>query len=328
VTGAAHAPRALITGLTGQDGSFLAELLLECGYRVTGLVRPQSRQSLGAAGYLRDWVDVIEGDLLDTQSLIDAVASAQPDELYHLAAPSRVPDSWIDPAQTMAAIAGSGAALLQAVRDHSPDTRVFMAVSSTIFGHADESPQREETSCRPVTPYATAKLATHQLVGQFRAHHGLHACSGILYNHESERRPDWFVSRKITRAAAAVKLGLASELSLGDLDAVRDWSFAGDIVRGAWLILQQEEPDDFVLASGVGHTVSQLADIAFGHLGLDARDHVRVDPELVRPADPVPAIGDPAKARTRLGWEAAVTFEELIRRMVDADVRSLEQRRR
>jgi GDPmannose 4,6-dehydratase len=323
---AAHGRRALITGLTGQDGSFLAELLLDEGYRVTGLVRTGSEHSLGAAGHLRDRVDVLEGDLLDPGTLIEAVSRTRPDELYHLAAPSRVPDSWIDPARTLTAIAGSGAAMLQAVRDHSPSTRVFMAVSSTIFGRTDESPQREETVCRPVTPYATAKLAVHQLVGQFRARHELYACSGILYNHESERRPESFVSRKITRAAAAIKLGLASEVKLGDLDAVRDWSFAGDVVRGAWLILQQDGPQDFVLASGVGHTVSQLAEVAFGHVGLDVRDHVRVDPGLVRPADSVPAIGDPARARERLGWAPRVKFEDLVRRMVEADLRALRTR--
>lgn len=324
--GRPDARTALVTGLTGQDGSFLAELLLDQGYRVIGLVRPQSSQSLGSAGHLRGRVEVVQGDLLDRDSLIGAVAGIRPDELYHLAAPSRILDSWIDPAQTMAAIAASGATLLQAVRDHSPHTRVFMAVSSTIFGRTDESPQHEETVCHPVTPYAAAKLAVHHLVGQFRAHHDLFACSGILYNHESERRPESFVSRKITRAAAAIKLGMATEVRLGDLEAVRDWSFAGDTMRGAWLILQQRQPEDFVLASGVGHTVRQLAEIAFAYVGLGARDHLQVDPELVRPADPVPAIGDPTRARERLGWSPTLTFEQLVRRMVDADLRTFTRR--
>ena len=252
--------------------------------------------------------------------MASVVSSVRPHELYHLAAPSFVPESWRDPARTLTAIAGSTAALLQAVRENGRGTRLFVAVSSAIFGAAPESPQREETPCRPETPYATAKLAAHQLVGQLRAHDRIFACSGILYNHESERRPEMFVTRKITRAAAAIKAGLDHEVVLGDLTAIRDWSFAGDVVYGAWLMLQQDRPDDYVIASGVGHTVAQFADVAFAHLGLKAKDHIRVDPALQRAAEATPPIGDPTRARQVLGWQPTLSFEQLVRRMVDADV--------
>ena len=227
-------PRALVTGLTGQDGSFLAELLLAEGYAVTGMVRGAPRATLGAAEHLRGQVGVVGGELLDPTSLRAAVEAVRPRELYHLAAPSFVPASWEDPAQAIAAIAGATAALLVAVREVDPSIRMFVASSGAMFGAAGESPQREQTRCRPDTPYAVAKLAAHELVGALRAHDGLYACSGILYNHESERRPEQFVTRKVTRAAAAVELGLADEVVLGDVDAVRDWSFAGDVMRGAW----------------------------------------------------------------------------------------------
>jgi GDPmannose 4,6-dehydratase len=315
--------RALLTGLTGQDGSFLAELLLEHGYEVTAAVRRPPGASLGVAEHLRGRVKLVRGEVLDPSCLTAAVTRIQPDELYHLAAPSFVPDSWSRPARTLAAIAGATVAFLEAVRDHSPKTRVFVAASAEMFGDAPESPQREDTPCRPRNPYATAKLAAHNLVRQLREHDKLFACSGILYNHESERRPEAFVSRKITRAAASIKLGLQTEVVLGDLTAVRDWSFAGDIVRGAWLMLQQERPDDYILASGVAHTVAELAAIAFAHVGLDADDHIRVDPSLVRAAERVPQIGDPTRARTELGWAPRVTFEELVQRMVDADLAAL-----
>ena len=314
---------ALVTGLTGQDGSYAAELLLEKGYRVYGMIRGTPTASLGASEHLRGQVEPVHGDLLEPRSLIAAVTDVRPDELYHLAAPSFVPDSWERPAQTLQAIGTATATLLEAVRDHSTATRVFVAVSSTVFGAAPESPQREETACRPQTPYAVAKLAARHLTGQLRAHDGLFACSGILYNHESERRRRSFVSRTITRAVAAIKLGLATEVVLGDLEAVRDWSFAGDIVRGAWLMLQQDQPDDYILASGVPHTVAELAEIAFTHAGLNARDHIQVDPRLVRPPDQTLQVGDPTRARERLGWRPTVTFEQLIQRMVDGDLREL-----
>ncbi len=364
--------RALITGISGQDGSYLAELLLADGYRVTGLVhggsqaednargsddthapdharspddtrapddargpgaapRPTGAPWLGASEHLRADLELIAGDLLDHESLRAAVRAARPHELYHLAAPSFVPASWERPAQTVAAIAGATAALLEEVReiDRATDreTRVFVACSSAMFGAAPASPQREDTACRPENPYAVAKLAAHQLVGAMRAHKGLWACSGILYNHESERRPPRFVTRKITRAAAAIKLGLEREVVLGDLRAVRDWSFAGDLMRGARLMLRAERPADYVLASGVGRTVEEFARAAFAHVGLRAADHVRVDEQLVRAPEATALVGDPGRARRELGWQPRVGFEELVARMVDADLRALEATR-
>jgi GDPmannose 4,6-dehydratase len=313
----------MITGLTGQDGSFLAELLLGKGYAVTAVTRRPPPQSLGAAEHLRDRIELLHGDLLDPASLRVAVARARPDEIYHLAGPSFVPDSWKHPGRTLAAIAHSTAVLLEAVRDHDEEARIFVAGSGEMFGDTPESPQNEETPCRPRTPYATAKLAAHQLVAQMRDHDGLFACSGILYNHESERRPESFVSRKITRAAARAKLGLAGELVLGDVNAVRDWSFAGDVVQAVWLVLQWERPDDYVLASGVGRTVAELAEVAFGHVGLDAGTHIRVDPQLVRAPEATRRVGDARRARERLGWEPVLTFEQMVARMVDADIRNL-----
>ena len=314
---------ALITGVSGQDGSFLAELLLEEGYRVVGTVRAGERDRLDSAEHLRDAVQLLEVELLDYERLRSAVAEVKPAELYHLAAPSFVPDSWRQPARFVAEIVGATAALLEAVRDHAPQTRVFVASSGTMFGAVQESPQREESAAHPRNPYAAAKLAAHHLAGQLRSQAGLYVCSGVLYNHESERRPETFVSRKITRAAAAIKLGLADEVVLGDLDAIRDWSFAQDIMRGAWLMLQQDQPDDYILASGIPHTVAQLADIAFEHVGLVGKDHIRVDPALVRTEEAQPLVGDPSRARERLGWEPQLGFRQLIERMVDADLRQL-----
>jgi GDPmannose 4,6-dehydratase len=316
--------RALITGITGQDGSFLAELLLEKGYEVTGLVRGRAERELGCSEHLRGRLALLGGDLTDAASLRAAVEQAQPDELYHLASPSFIPTSWERPAETMRAVAGATGALLEAVRDEASQARVWVAASGAMFGEAGESPQRESTPCRPVAPYAIAKLAAHQLVGALRTHDGLYACSGILFNHESERRPHQFVTRTITHAAAKIKLGLAEEVTLGALDAVRDWSFARDVMRGAWLMLQQEEPDDYVLSSGVGRTVAQLAETAFACVDLEAERYVRVDQKLVRAPERTASVGDPSKARERLGWEPEVSFEQLVRRMVQADLRELQ----
>ncbi|HXQ00919.1 MAG TPA: GDP-mannose 4,6-dehydratase [Solirubrobacteraceae bacterium] len=319
-----QARRALITGISGQDGSFLAELLLEKGYEVCGLVHgdPHER-TLGCSEHLRERLELLGGDLLAPDSLRAAIEQVRPHELYHLASPSFIPASWERPAETIRAIAGSTAVLLEAVRDSDPNTRVWVAASGAMYGEAPESPQNENTPCRPTSPYAVAKLAAHQLVGAMRTHDGLFACSGIVFNHESERRPPQFVTRTVTRAAAQIKLGLAEEVTLGALDAVRDWSFAGDTMHGAWLTLQQEQPGDYVLASGVGRTVAQLVDTAFACVGLDAERYVRVDQKLVRAPEQTPSVGDPSKARTQLGWEPRVSFEQLVARMVEADLSAL-----
>lgn len=316
-------PSALITGITGQDGSFLAELLLEKGYTVTGVSRHAPGASLGSSEHLRGEIEVVQADLLEPLALRATIERRRPREIYHLGAPSFVPASWERPGECLRAIAGSCAAILETVREIDPTTRVFVVASGAIFGEAGEVPQRESTPCRPTTPYAIAKLAAHQLVGALRARDGLYACSGIAFNHESERRPEIFVTRRITRAAAAISLGLQKELSLGSLEAVRDWSFAGDIMEGAWLMLQQERPADYVLASGVAHTVAELASAAFACVGLEAERYIRVDDSLVRVKESTPNVGDPARARSELGWRARVGFEELVQRMVDADLRSL-----
>jgi GDPmannose 4,6-dehydratase len=323
--------RALITGVSGQDGSFLAEMLLEKGYEVTGLAHDPAR--LGCAEHLRERLELVSGELLEPGTLRSAIEAVRPHEIYHLAAPSFIPASWERPYETVLAIAGSTAAVLETVRelDSRPDSgaggaiRVFVPASAAIYGDAPESPQREDTPCRPTTPYGAARLAAHQLVGQMRAHDGLHASSGIVFNHESERRPERFVTRRITRAAAAISLGLRHEVTLGDLGAVRDWSFAGDVVYGAWLMLQQDDPGDYVLASGVAHTVADFARVAFACVDLDYERYVRVDASLVRPAETVPSVGDPTRARERLGWRPRLSFEELVQRMVAADLRELER---
>ncbi len=318
------ATSALITGITGQDGSFLAELLLEKGYAVTGLLRGGLERPLGASEHLRGEIELMHGDLLAPESLSEAIVRVRPDELYHLAAPSFVPASWQRPAETLAAIAGATAAVLETVRERCAETRVFVAASGAMFGEAEESPQREDTPPRPANPYGIAKVAGHELVGAMRREAGLHASSGILFNHESERRPERFVTRRISRAAAAIAQERQQELRLGSLDAIRDWSFAGDVMQGAWLMLQQDWPDDYVLASGEPHTVFEFADAAFACVDLVAEEHVRVDPELVRKPERTPNVGDPARAREHLGWRPRLSFEQLVERMVRSDMRELE----
>lgn len=317
-------PRALITGIAGQDGSYLAEQLLGAGYEVAGLDRPGSETSPNLAG-VAGRIEFVTGDLLDPPSLRTAVELARPDELYHLAAPSFVPDSWRDPTDTIAAIVTGTAALLAAALDAEPRPRVWVAASSEVFGDAPESPQREDTPMRPRTPYGVAKLAALGLVRAMRDHHGLFACAGITYNHESPRRPPQFLSRKVTRGAAAIALGLEEELVLGDLGAVRDWSDARDVVNAARLALAAPEPDDYVIASGAGRTVRELVETAFAAAGvsggLDAR--IRVDPALVRPRERVPLVGDATLARERLGWVPEIGFEAMIADMVAADLRQL-----
>ena len=292
-----------MTGVTGQDGSFLAELLLGAGYQVTGMIRPPVAERSGLSEHLRGRIELVAGDLLDPDEPPTAVARHAPGRavpprravvragLMEATRARRWPRSPARPRRCSKRCGSTRA-----------DTRVFVAGSGAMFGAAPESPQREDTPCRPETPYATAKLAAHQLVGQLRGHDGLFACSGILYNHESERRPESFVTRKITRAAAAIKLGLAEEVELGDLSAVRDWSFAGDVMRGAWLMLQQEQPDDYILSSGAGHTVAEFAEIAFARVGLRAEDHIQCRSGAAPAARADAAIGDPSRARTRLGW--------------------------
>jgi GDPmannose 4,6-dehydratase len=316
--------RALITGITGQDGSYLTELLLDRGYAVSGVVRRAPTEPLGFVEPLRARLMLERADLLDATALRAAVLNAQPDEIYHLAAPSFVPASWDAPAPTIAAVAGATGVILGAARELPGQPRVYVASSAAMFGDPGVSPQREDTPCRPLTPYAIAKLAAHQLVGVMRAHHGLHASSGITFNHESERRPERFVTRKVTRAAAAISLGLEHELVLGDLEAVRDWSFAKDIVRGAWLMLQQDEPADYVLASGRGRTVAELARVAFASVGLEAEPHIRIDKSLARGPEGTPSVGDPSRAEQQLGWRAQTSFEDLVAGMVAADVRRLQ----
>jgi GDPmannose 4,6-dehydratase len=309
-------PRALVTGVSGQDGSYLAALLVERGYEVVGLVR-------GPGGGVPDGVSALTGDLLAPATLRAAVHDARPDELYHLAAPTFVPDSWEDPTETVAAIATATATLLAAAREVDPAMRMWVSTSSEVFGDAGESPQTERTPMRPRTPYGAAKLAAHGLVGAMRERWGLFVCSGLTYNHESPRRPERFLTRKVTRGAAAIKLGLESELVLGDLDAVRDWSHAADVVRAAWLALQAPEPDDYVIASGVGRTVRDFAATAFSALDLDWEGYVRVDPALVRAPDPVALVGDPTRARERLGWTPERSFEDLVAEMVAVDLAAL-----
>jgi GDPmannose 4,6-dehydratase len=314
------ARRALITGISGQDGSYLAELLVAKGYDVAGVVRdPEDREIPNLVG-VRDRVALVAGDLLEPNTLTDALSAVRPHELYHLAAPTFVPTSWEDPASILDAIGGATAALLSAARRLDPEMRVFVATSSEVFGDAGESPQHERSPMRPRSPYGVAKLAAHGLVGALREHFGMYVVSGITYNHESPRRPQHFLPRKVTRGAAAISLGLQDELVLGDLNAVRDWSHAADIVRGAWLSLQADAPSDYVFASGVGRTVGDLVNAAFAAAGTSPEGRVRVDPAFVRSPEPWAPVGDPSRARTTLGWKPETSFEELISEMVAADL--------
>jgi GDPmannose 4,6-dehydratase len=275
---------------------------------------------------VRDDVTLIQADLLDQIALLGAISKAEPDELYNLAATSFVPASWRQPVMTAQFTAVGVTFMLEAVRITNPHIRIYQASTSEMFGATTESPQDEDSPFRPHNPYAVAKLYGHLMVSTYRENYGLHASSGILYNHESPRRPPEFVSRKITRTAAAIKLGMADELRLGDLEATRDWSFAGDVVEAMWLMLQQDTGADYVISSGVSHTVRDMVQTAFDHVGLDHTEHVVVDQEFVRPPDPVPLLGDPSRARAELGWEPRTSFEDMVRLMVDADLRELTDR--
>jgi GDPmannose 4,6-dehydratase len=276
---------------------------------------------------VRDDVTLIQADLLDQIALLGAISSAEPDELYNLAATSFVPASWRQPVMTAQFTAVGVTFMLEAVRITNPHIRIYQASTSEIFGATTESPQNELSPFRPHNPYAVAKLYGHLMVSTYRENYGLHASSGILYNHESPRRPREFVSRKITRTAAAIKLGMTDELRLGDLEATRDWSYAGDVVEAMWLMLQGDSGEDYVISSGVSRTVRDMVRAAFEHVGLDYEAHVVVDPEFVRPPDPVPLLGDPSRARDELGWRPRLSFEDLVRTMVDHDLRELTEER-
>jgi len=315
--------RALITGITGQDGSYLAEFLLDQGYEVFGLVRRTSTVNFSRIDHIQDRIHLISGDMLDQTSLQLALQQSQPNEVYNLAAQSFVQTSWTQPVFTGDVTALGVTRLLDAIRHIGPTIRFYQASSSEMFGKVREVPQRETTPLYPRSPYGVAKVYGHWITVNYRESYDMHATSGILFNHESERRGIEFVTRKVTYNAAKIKLGLATELRLGNLDARRDWGFAGDYVRAMWLMLQQDKPDDYVIATGETHSVEELVSVAFDYVGLDWHNHVVQDPQFMRPAEVDFLVGDASKARRVLGWEPKVTFADLIRMMVDADLELL-----
>jgi len=314
---------ALITGITGQDGSYLAEFLLEKGYRVVGMVRHTSGGQRGLIRHLEKDLIIASGDLLDSSSLVRLLQEHRPDELYNLAAQSFVPTSFAQPLLTAQFTAVGVTCLLEAIRVTNPAIRFYQASSSEMFGKVVETPQSETTRFYPRSPYAVAKAYGHWITVNYRESHGLFACSGICFNHESPRRGVDFITRKVTRGVAAIKLGLERELRLGNLEARRDWGFAGDYVRAMWLMLQQPQPDDYVVATGETRAVRELCEVAFAHAGLDYRAYVVEDPAFYRPAEVDQVVGLPAKAERVLGWKPTVKFESLIRMMVDADLKTL-----
>lgn len=318
---------ALITGITGQDGSYLAEWLLEKGYRVFGLVRRTSTVNFERIGHLRGKVDLISGDLLDQNSLHRALEVAEPAEVYNLAAQSFVATSWTQPVLTGEFTALGVTRMLEAIREVNPKVRFYQASSSEMFGKVAETPQTEKTFFHPRSPYGVAKLYGHWITVNYRESYGLFACSGILFNHESPRRGIEFVTRKITNTAARIKLGREKTLRLGNLDARRDWGHARDYVRAMWLMLQAESPDDYVIATGESYAVRDVLDVAFNHLGLDWHEYVTQDPALVRPAEVDFLLGDSSKARAKLGWRHEISFRDLIAEMTEADLQ-LEQHTR
>jgi GDPmannose 4,6-dehydratase len=315
--------RALITGITGQDGSYLAELLLERGYGVYGLTRRLSADNYWRIEHIRDRITLIPGDLLDQLSLIRVLERVKPHELYNLAAMSFVPASWDQPMLTGEFNSQGVTRVLEAVRVVDSSIRIYQASSSEMFGKVREVPQRETTPFYPRSPYGVSKAFAHYITVNYRESYNLFAVSGILFNHESPRRGLEFVTRKVTHGVARITLGLATHLSLGNLDAHRDWGFAGDYVRAMWLMLQQSSPDDYVVATGESHSVRELVEIAFGHAGLDWERHVRLDPDLLRPAEVDHLVGDPSKARSTLSWTPTVDFRGLVTMMVDADLARL-----
>lgn len=316
---------ALITGITGQDGSYLAELLLEKGYKVFALRRRTSVPIMENIEHIKNEIEFIEGDLLDQGSLINAVRISNPDEVYNLAAQSFVGTSWIQPVLTGQSTGIGVTNMLEAVRLTKPEARFYQASSSEMFGKVVETPQKETTPFYPRSPYGVAKVYGHWITVNYRESYDMFACSGILFNHESPRRGVEFVTRKVTDAVARIKLGLQNELRMGNLDAQRDWGFAGDYVKAMWLMLQQDQPEDFVISTGETHTVEELVEIAFTHAGLNWRDYVVIDPKFVRPAEVDLLLGDCTKAKEKLGWKLEVGFEQMVKMMVDSDLAKVQQ---
>jgi GDPmannose 4,6-dehydratase len=314
------AKRVLITGITGQDGSYLAELLLEKGYDVYGMMRRSSAPNLWRIQHIVDRIVLKPADLLDQLSLLRLVDEVRPAEIYNLAAMSFVPASWDQPMLTGEFNAQGVTRLLDAVRQVDPGIRIYQASSSEMFGKVREVPQTEQTPFYPRSPYGVSKVFAHYITVNYRESYNLFAVSGMLFNHESPRRGLEFVTRKVSDGVARIKLGMADTLSIGNLDAQRDWGFAGDYVRAMWLMLQQDRPDDYVIATGVSHSVRNLVEIAFTHAGLDWQKHVKIDPALMRPAEVDHLLGDPSKARAELGWTPSVNFKQLVEMMVDADI--------
>jgi GDPmannose 4,6-dehydratase len=312
---------ALITGITGQDGSYLAEFLLSKDYRVYGLIRRQSTANLERIQHLQDQIELISGDLLDQNSLISAVQHSEPDEVYNLASQSFVPTSWNQPVLTGEFTALGVTRVLEAVRLVNPKIKFYQASSSEMFGIVNESPQNEKTPFYPRSPYGIAKLYGHWITVNYRESYGLFTCSGILFNHESPRRGLEFVTRKISNGATRIKLGLQSKLKIGNLDAERDWGFAGDYVEAMWKMLQQEKPGDYVVATGIAHSVQQFLEIAFTYLDMDYRNYIEIDPSFLRLAEVYHLLGDSTKAKQQLGWKPKVTFKELVKMMIDEDMR-------
>jgi GDPmannose 4,6-dehydratase len=319
------AKRALITGVTGQDGSYLAELLLDKGYEVSGIVRRSSAPNLWRIEHLLDRIELRPGDLLDQQSIMKVLAEVRPHELYNLAAMSFVPASWDQPMLTGEFNAQGVTRVLEAIRQVDPGIRLYQASSSEMFGKVREVPQTELTPFYPRSPYGVSKVFAHYITVNYRESYNLFAVSGILFNHESPRRGLEFVTRKVTDGVARIKLGLADSLALGNLDAQRDWGFSGDYVRAMWLMLQQNQPDDYVIATGESHSVRELVELAFDHVKLDWKRSVRLDPKFLRPAEVDHLIGDASKARSGLGWRPEIDFAGLVRMMVDADLARLTQ---
>ncbi len=320
-------PTALVTGITGQDGSYLAELLLGKGYEVVGVVRRTSHDSYERIGHLLDRLSIVPADLLDQHSLTSVIRDVKPDEIYNLAAQSFVPTSWTQPVLTGEFTALGVTRILEAVRLAHPEARYYQASSSEMFGKAAETPQRESTPFYPRSPYGVAKVYGHWITVNYRESYGIYAVSGILFNHESPRRGLEFVTRKVTDGVARIKLGISDKLRLGNLDAKRDWGYAGDYVEAMWLMLQQDGPDDYVIGSGQTKSVRDLVEVAFGHVGLAWQEYVEVDPAFIRPAEVEILLADPTKAKTELGWRPKVGFEELVRMMVDSDMERLGKRK-